>query len=62
MMQGYLSAEGIHVQRQRVRNMLSQVNPAATAEQWSCAVARRTYFVPLPNSLWHIDGHMCLIR
>ncbi|XP_016095549.1 uncharacterized protein [Sinocyclocheilus grahami] len=62
MMQGYLSAEGIHVQRQRVRNMLSKINPAAAAERWSCAVARWTYSVPLPNSLWHIDGHMRLIR
>lgn len=62
MMQGYLSAEGIHIQRHRVRSVLSGINPAAAAERWSCAVARRTYFVPFPNCLWHIDGHMRLVR
>ncbi|MGL5902981.1 MAG: hypothetical protein ACRCZO_09875 [Cetobacterium sp.] len=25
-------------------------------------MSRWTYFVPFPNSLWHIDGHMRLIR
>jgi len=45
MIQGYLSAEGIHVQRQRVRNMLSKINPAAAAERWSCAVASSVVLV-----------------
>ncbi|XP_062323656.1 uncharacterized protein LOC134024928 [Osmerus eperlanus] len=62
MMQGYLQAEGITVQRRRVREMLTRVDPAAAAQRWSNVVARRSYHVPFPNSLWHIDGHMRLIR
>ncbi|XP_046902362.1 uncharacterized protein LOC124485088 isoform X2 [Hypomesus transpacificus] len=62
MMQGYLRAEGITVQRRRVREMLTRVDPAAAAQRWSNVVARRSYHVPFPNSLWHIDGHMRLIR
>ncbi|KAG7315542.1 hypothetical protein KOW79_020408, partial [Hemibagrus wyckioides] len=35
---------------------------AATARRWSSTVARRVYHVPYTNSLWHIDGNMCLLR
>ncbi|KAL0966811.1 hypothetical protein UPYG_G00300430 [Umbra pygmaea] len=62
MMQGYLRVEGIIVQRAKVREMLTRVDPIAAAQRWSNVVARRTYHVPFPNSLWHIDGHMRLIR
>jgi len=55
MMQGYLRAEGITVQRRRVREMLTRVDPAAAAQRWSNVVARRSYHVPFPNSLWHIQ-------
>uniref|UniRef100_A0A3Q3EQJ3 Integrase core domain-containing protein n=1 Tax=Labrus bergylta TaxID=56723 RepID=A0A3Q3EQJ3_9LABR len=62
MMRAYLRAEGIVVQRRRVRETLNRIDPAAVAQRWSQTVARRTYHVPFPNSLWHIDGHMRLIR
>uniref|UniRef100_A0A3Q3EWE3 Integrase core domain-containing protein n=1 Tax=Labrus bergylta TaxID=56723 RepID=A0A3Q3EWE3_9LABR len=62
MMRAYLRAEGIVVQRRRVRETLNRIDPAAAAQRWSQTVARRTYHVPFPNSLWHIDGHMRLIR
>ncbi|XP_051804019.1 uncharacterized protein LOC110972740 isoform X2 [Acanthochromis polyacanthus] len=62
MMRAYLRAEGIVVQRRRVREILNQIDPAAAAQRWSQTVARRTYYVPFPNSLWHIDRHMRLIR
>ncbi|XP_034072352.1 uncharacterized protein LOC117546278 isoform X1 [Gymnodraco acuticeps] len=62
MMRAYLHAEGIVVQRRRVRETLKQIDPAAAAQRWGQTVARRTYYVPFPNSLWHIDGHMRLIR
>ena len=42
--------------------MLTRVNPTAAARRWSWTVARRVYHVPYPNSLWHIDGNMRLIR
>ncbi|XP_019748999.1 uncharacterized protein LOC109529971 isoform X2 [Hippocampus comes] len=62
MMRAYLRADGIVVQRKRVREILNRIDPAAAAQRWSQTVARRTYYVPFPNSLWHIDGHMRLIR
>ncbi|KAK0136930.1 hypothetical protein N1851_026900 [Merluccius polli] len=62
MMCAYLHADRIVVQRRRVRETLNSINPAAAAQRWSQTVARRTYHVPFPNSLWHIDGHMRLIR
>ncbi|RXN21848.1 hypothetical protein ROHU_023732 [Labeo rohita] len=62
MMRALLVAEGLKVSRQRVREMLVRINPAAAARRWSSTVARRVYHVPYPNSLWHIDGNMRLIR
>lgn len=62
MMRGLLVAEGLRVTRHRVREMLVRINPAAAARRWSSTVARRVYYVPHPNSLWHIDGNMRLIR
>ncbi|XP_016089769.1 uncharacterized protein [Sinocyclocheilus grahami] len=62
VMRALLRAEGLLVTRHRVRVMLSNIDPAAAARRWSAAVARRTYYVPYPNSLWHMDGNMRLIR
>ncbi|KAJ7999927.1 hypothetical protein DPEC_G00199480 [Dallia pectoralis] len=62
MMRALLRAEGLFVTRQRVRVMLTYIDPAAAARRWSATVARRTYHVPFPNSLWHMDGNMRLIR
>ncbi|KAI7789967.1 hypothetical protein IRJ41_014317 [Triplophysa rosa] len=62
IMRGLLRADGLFVQRRRVRETLTQIDPAAAARRWSSAIARRVYHVPHPNSLWHIDGNMRLIR
>ena len=62
MMRALLRAEGFFVTRQRVRAMLTYIDPAAAARRWSATVARRTYHVPYPNSLWHMDGNTRLIR
>ncbi|KAK0136579.1 hypothetical protein N1851_027264 [Merluccius polli] len=62
MMRALLHADGVLVPRRRLREMLTQINPAATARTWSSTVARQVYHVPYPNSLWHIDGNMRLIR
>ena len=59
---GVLRSRGIHVQRDRCRSALAITDPIASALRWGAAVQRRTYSVPGPNSLWHIDGHHCLIR
>ena len=57
-----LRTQGVFVTRSRVREMLTRVNPTAAERRWSRTVARRVYHVPYPNSLWHIDGNMRLIR
>ncbi|KAF4118759.1 hypothetical protein G5714_000810 [Onychostoma macrolepis] len=62
IMRGLLRAEGLFVQRRRVRKVLTHIDPTAAARRWSGAIARRVYHVPHPNSLWHIDGNMRLIR
>lgn len=41
---------------------MTRVDPKNTAIRWCAQVSRRTYQVPWPNSLWHIDGHHSLIR
>ncbi|XP_071105260.1 uncharacterized protein [Haliotis cracherodii] len=62
MMNGYLRSDGVSVQRSRVRAALTTVDPTGTATRWGRTVARRTYSVPSPNSLWHMDAHMKLNR
>ena len=38
------------------------MDPRNSALRWGALVSRRVYFVPWPNSLWHLDGHHSLIR
>ena len=60
-MSGYFRSLGLHIQRSRIRAALNRVDPHNTVLRWGTLVSRR-YFVPWPNSLWHIDGHHSLIR
>ncbi|KAK4883438.1 hypothetical protein RN001_006757 [Aquatica leii] len=62
MMDGYLKSEGLVVQRDRIRNILAEIDPLGTAKRWSGTVKRRMYKVATPNSLWHMDAHMKLSR
>ena len=61
-LRGHFRALGYHIQRQRSRESINRVDPRNTALRWGALVSRRTYFVPWPNSVWHIDGHHSLIR
>ena len=61
-MTGYLRSLGLRVQRSRVRESISRLDPVNSALRWGVVVTRRKYHVPWPNSLWHIDGHHSLIR
>lgn len=62
MLQGHLKGLGKRVQRQRIRESVLRVNPMRALVRWQQTIARRTYWVPGPNSLWHIDSHHSLIR
>ncbi|CAM4273683.1 unnamed protein product [Leuciscus chuanchicus] len=58
-----LRAEGLLVQRCRVRTSMHRVNPRAAAlRAMSQRLRRRSYRVAGPNSLWHLDGNHKLIR
>ena len=59
---GHLRSLGIRVQQKRVAESLSRVDPDNSRLRWSILIRRRSYSVPGPNSLWHIDGHHSLIR
>ena len=59
---GALRSRGLHVQRRRVSKCLRRNDPVGTALRWRMAIHRRKYYVPTPNSLWHIDSGHKLIR
>ena len=58
----HLCSRGLKVQRDRVRASLRRVDPNNSHLRWATVITRRTYSVPGPNSLWHIDGHHTLVR
>ena len=62
LMNGYLVGIGIRVQQYRLRAALTRTNPVQRTLRWHQRLTRRTYSVPGPNALWHIDGHHSLIR
>ena len=62
MVIGILRSRGIHVPRQRVRDIIRRIDPINTALRWRAMHPRYQYDVPGPNALWHIDGLHKLIR
>lgn len=59
---GYLISQGIRVQFHRVRESQSRVDPEGSIMRRLHNLRRRTYSVPGPQHLWHIDGNHKLIR
>ena len=62
MLQGYLSSIGVNVQRWRIRESITRIDPLRQHVRWHQQITRRRYCVPGANSLWHVDGHHSLIR
>ena len=62
MMNGFLQTESVLVTRKRLRESISRVSPIPVAQRLAKTIKRRKYSVPMGNSLWHMDGHMKLIR
>ena len=60
LLKGHIESEGIHVQRQRLRETIWTVS--GRQAQPSVPIPHRTYSVHGPNSLWHIDSNHKLIR
>lgn len=59
---GALRSRGLNVQRWRVNGCIRRVDPVGATLRWRLVIQRRKYFVPTPNSLWHIDSAHKLIK
>lgn len=53
---------GILLKRDRIRASLRRVNPSGIVLRSRAVLQRRSYQVPSPNALWHLDGYHKLIR
>ena len=62
LISGYIRSLGLRIQRKKIRKSLVRIDPKNSALRMGIVVHRRKYYVPWPNSLWHIDGHHSLIR
>ena len=51
----------IHVPRERVANILRELNPAGTRERRRRRLARWRYISYGPNFCWHVDGMVNLV-
>ena len=60
VVKGHLESVGIHVQRAKIREVIWRVSGHQGGP--TPPICRRTYSVPGPNSLWHIDGNHKLIH
>ena len=58
---GALRGRGIWVQRSRVRESLSRLDPVGRAVRRTYEICRRSYNVRSPNHLWKIDSNHKLI-
>lgn len=63
-MTGYLLARGVRVQQRKIRESMRRVDPQGTLIRALeiNVIHRRSYSVPSPLALWHIDGNHKLIR
>uniref|UniRef100_A0A3P9LTS1 Integrase catalytic domain-containing protein n=1 Tax=Oryzias latipes TaxID=8090 RepID=A0A3P9LTS1_ORYLA len=61
MLNGTLCARNIIVQRHRLGDSVQMVDFAGAQSRRTSAVQRRTYSVPFPNYIWHINGNHKLI-
>jgi hypothetical protein len=60
---GHIRRKGIRVQRHRIRASIGRVDRLGQTLRRNERekVSRRSYHVPRPNALWHMDGHHKLI-
>ena len=60
MLRGHLHSVGLHIQRRRIRESLHRVRGSDASLH--PRIFSRTYSVPGPNHLWHVDGNHKMIR
>jgi len=54
---GYLTQQGMRVQRERIVDSLSRVDSVGKVTLRRKTIVRREYESSRPNALWHVDGH-----
>ncbi len=62
MLQAHILRLGFKVPRSALRASIHRVDHERTIARRSQVIKRRTYCVPHPNALWHVDGNHKLIR
>jgi hypothetical protein len=53
---------GHKIQRQRVRQSMARVDPLGNMERWATLIPRIVYSVRGPDSLWHMDGNLKMVK
>ena len=61
-MRGHLLSRGYRIQQHRIREAQRTVDPECCIMRQLHVINRRTYNVPSPRSLWHVDSNHKLIR
>ena len=61
-MQGHLSSMGVKVKRQDLRESIHRVDHDNVMKRRRFTIKHRTYSVPHPNYLWHLDSNHKLIK
>ena len=54
MVLGSLKAQGLKIQRSRVRESIGRVDPVSRDMRRRMAINRRVYNVSTPNALWYV--------
>ena len=62
LMQGHLSSMGVKVKRQDLRESIHRVDHDNVMKRRRFTIKHRTYSVPHPNYLWHLDSNHKLIK
>lgn len=60
MIRGYSRSLGVRIQRHRISKSLARIDQRNARIRWAITISRRAYYVPGPNSLWHLDGNHSL--
>jgi hypothetical protein len=59
---GFIRSQGGKATRQKLRNVIKEIDPIGLAIRTTVGIYRRVYCVKGPHHLWHIDGWHKLIR
>ena len=62
LLRGHLVRMGIRITRQALRDSIHRVDHEGTVARQRSVIDHRTYSVPHPNYIWHIDNHHKLIQ